>query len=342
MTASEFQLRREVDGTYRQLPLDAPPSLLKDGDVLVRPYLVGICGSDLMAHTECANLGACFGHEWLGEVIGFGSAVRSFALGDRATSGAFIGCCDCDTCGAGRSNLCPRATILGNGALGAARSWMVLPEAELVRAPGYMRDSGILLEPGSVAVAVQHALENVGTRERDVAIVGAGAIGLLTALLLQESGARVTLIDRCDSRLEAAREIGARAVDARDDDRLRALERTFPVLVDCAHGRNGGRGGWDYVPGLVRRGGVVIAVAKYPKGAMIDLEPLARAGLTVTWLRGAPRTALAEAAAHRARLLHDRHRWLVSDEFPAASIDRALEHALDTSKSRKVTLRLDG
>jgi threonine dehydrogenase-like Zn-dependent dehydrogenase len=337
--ASHFEIRRAADGGYREVAIDAPPHRLGEGEVAVRPLLVGICGSDLAAHTEGRNLGCCFGHEWCGEVTAVGPGVDGLALGDRATSGAFIGCGTCAVCRLGASNLCPSATVLGAHSLGAARSWLVLPSAELVRVPEFMDDSAILIEPASIAVEVLRTWRRSGIRDPEALVVGAGAIGLLTALVLRHAGARVTLLDRCRERLAAGLEVGAEVVDAADEAKLAALERAFPVLIDCAHGRDGGRGGFSYVP-LVRRGGLVIGVAKYPAGATLDLDGPAGAGLTLSWLRGAPRATLAETAGRWARLLHDRHRWLVSDEFPVARIDRAIGRALDAASSRKVVLRI--
>jgi threonine dehydrogenase-like Zn-dependent dehydrogenase len=338
--AGHFEVRRAPNGGYREMAIDAPPSRLGEREVALRPLLVGICGSDLAAHTEGRNLGCCFGHEWCGEVTAVGDAVEGLAVGDRATSGAFIGCGACAMCRAGASNLCPSATILGAQQLGAARSWLVLPAPELVRVPEFMDDSAILLEPTSIGVEVLRTWQRSGIRDREVLVVGAGAIGLLTALVLRDAGAQVTLLDRCRERLAAGAEVGAEVLDAGDEGKLAALERHFPVLVDCAHGRDGGRGGFSYVPRLVRRGGLVIGVAKYPAGATLTVDGLAGAGLTLSWLRGASRSTLDETAARWARVLHHRHRWLVSDEFPVGSIDLAIGRALDAASSLKVVLRI--
>jgi threonine dehydrogenase-like Zn-dependent dehydrogenase len=338
--ASHFEVRRAPDGGYREIAIDAPPRRLGEREVALRPVLVGICGSDLAAHTEGRNVGCCFGHEWCGEVTAVGPGVEGLSIGDRATSGAFIGCGDCAMCRSDASNLCPSATVLGAHSLGAARSWLVLPATELVRVPEFMDDSAILLEPASIAVEVLRTWQRSGIRDREVLVVGAGAIGLLTTLVLRDAGARVTLLDRCRERLAAGLEVGVEVADAGDETQLAALERAFPVLVDCAHGRDGGRGGFSHVPRLVRRGGLVIAVAKYPTGSTLAVDGLAGAGLTVSWLRGAPRSTLTETAARWARLVHDRHRWLVSDEFPVGRIDLAIGRALDPASSRKVVLRI--
>lgn len=334
--AKEFALQRDAAGAYKLLDLPEPPALGR-GMVLLRPELVGICGSDLGAHCEGRNRGCGFGHEWVGEIVALGPGVSGFALGERATSGAFVGCGACAACQDGRANHCGSPTVLGAGALGAARSWLVLPAAELVRVPEFMGDAGVLLEPASVGVEVVRSLGQQA-RDPDVLIVGAGPIGLLTLLLLREAGARVTAIDRCDERLDAARELGASAIHASDEARLLALERAFPAVVDCAHGRDGSRGGLDLAPRLARRGGRLVVVAKYPVGTRVEVDRYA--GLDVRFLRGVSRDALAETATRFARCLHEHQRALLRDEFPIASVEPAIAHALEPRKSRKVVLRL--
>jgi threonine dehydrogenase-like Zn-dependent dehydrogenase len=335
--AKEFALQRDAAGAYGLLELPAPPAP-GHGQVLLRPELVGICGSDLGAHCEGRNRGCGFGHEWVGEIVALGPGVSGFALGERATSGAFVGCGACAACRDGRANHCASPTVLGAGALGAARSWLVLPAAELVRVPEFMGDAGVLLEPASVGVEVLRSLGQQSARDPDVLVVGAGPIGLLSLLLLREAGARVTAIDRCDERLDAARELGASAIHAGDEARLLALERTFPTVVDCAHGRDGSRGGLDLAPRLARRGARVVVVAKYPAGTRVEVDRYA--GLDVRFLRGVSRDALAETAARFAKCLHEHQRALLRDEFPVASIEPAIAHALEPRKSRKVVLRV--
>jgi len=333
--AKEFALHRDADGAYALQSLPAPPQPTR-GQILLRPELVGICGSDLLAHCEGRNRDCGFGHEWVGEIVALGADVTGFARGERVTSGAFVGCGACPACRDGRANHCAQPTVLGAGALGAARSWLTLPAAELVRVPEFMGDSGILLEPASVGVEVLRTLGQPGAP--DVALVGAGPIGLLSLLLLRDAGARVTAIDRCEERLDAARELGATAIRAEDEARLRALERSFAAVIDCAHGRDGSRGGLDLAPRLAQRGGRVVVVAKYPAGTCVEVDRYA--GLDVRFLRGVSRDALAETAMRFGRCIHDHQRALLRDEFPVAGVEQAIAHALEPRKSRKVVLRL--
>lgn len=77
--------------------------------------------------------------------------------------------------------------------------------------------SGWSLAWGSGAIATAHALQG-GTRE--VAVIGCGAIGLTTAILLQQAGARVTIYakDRI-AETRSARASGTWSPDSRVADR---------------------------------------------------------------------------------------------------------------------------
>ena len=71
--------------------------------------------------------------------------------------------------------------------------------------------AGTLVEPTAVAV---HALARAQLRAGErLAVIGAGPIGLLTALVAREQGAEVTLVSRNPGRAQSAEE--ARAANGR-------------------------------------------------------------------------------------------------------------------------------
>lgn len=87
--------------------------------------------------------------------------------------------------------------------------------------------SGWSLAWGSGAIATARAMQG-GTR--DVAVIGCGAIGLTTAILLQEAGARVTIHAKetiADTR--SARASGTWSPESRVADRAR-MAADFPAL----------------------------------------------------------------------------------------------------------------
>src|SRR3954466_5495558 len=89
---------------------DPPPG---DGELLIAPTAVGICGTDIeifegsLAYFRMglASYPIVPGHEWTGEVVEIGRGVTGFAVGDRVVGEVAIGCGVCTRCRAGRSHL---------------------------------------------------------------------------------------------------------------------------------------------------------------------------------------------------------------------------------------------
>jgi len=99
------------------VPTELPDPQPGDGQVLIRVRACGVCRTDLhildgeLAHPK---LPLVPGHEIVGDVIGLGSAVDRFSLGDRVGV-PWLGwtCGVCRHCRSGRENLCDSARFTG-------------------------------------------------------------------------------------------------------------------------------------------------------------------------------------------------------------------------------------
>jgi 2-desacetyl-2-hydroxyethyl bacteriochlorophyllide A dehydrogenase len=124
---------------------------------------------------------------------------------------ALYGCGDCEHCAAGRYNLCHRVhtTALGILADGGMAEQFRAPSNRLVDVPTGLdpRDAS-LVEPASVA---WHAVALGGTAPgMRVAVVGAGALGLLAAAAARNMGAAEVAVEaRHRHQQDAAARIGA-------------------------------------------------------------------------------------------------------------------------------------
>ena len=185
---------------------NAPPSVeVVDVDEpegvgeLVRVVATGICASDLKylrwGSTQIA------GHEFAG-VLEDGTAV--------AVEG-FFGCGKCEQCEQGTYNMCTAGPPTAPGMLspGGMSEWFRAPRHVLVPLPpGLDVADASLVEPGSVAWHSCHQGE-IGPQTR-VAIVGAGAIGILAAASAQQMGAAEVAVEARHPHQHEAREcIGA-------------------------------------------------------------------------------------------------------------------------------------
>lgn len=136
-------------------------------------------------------------------------------------------------------------------------------------------DEGAMIEP--LAVAVHAVRRFADLRGANVAVLGAGPIGILVAQAAKGLGARSVLVtDVAEGRLAKAKECGADfAVDTSKEDFGAAMERAFgpdkaDVIYDCA--------GNDVTMGqairYARKGSTIILVAVFAKPATVDLAVL--------------------------------------------------------------------
>jgi L-iditol 2-dehydrogenase len=186
-------------------------------DVLVAVDAVGVCGSDMHYFASGRNgqnqlrQPTVLGHEASGVVTAVGEDVP-LPVGTRVAVEPAVGCGRCQTCRAGRYNLCPTGTCFGSPPThGTISEYLVAPSRAIHPLPATIgTEIGSLIEPLAVAVwAVQRADVRVGHR---VLVTGAGPIGILVAQVVRAAGAsEVVVTDVNDDRLARAAELGATA-----------------------------------------------------------------------------------------------------------------------------------
>jgi L-iditol 2-dehydrogenase len=201
---------------------DRPEPVAGPDDVVVAVRSAGICGSDVHGYLGLTGRrvpGVVMGHEAAGVVTAIGDGVSSARVGDRVALRSILSCGACERCRDGQPNICLNRRGLGMQFQGAYAERVAVPEAMALRLPDEIGDDeAALIEPLAVAV---HAV-NLTPFEpgATVAIIGAGAIGLLALLVAKRRGAGWTVItDRSPHRLQIARDLGvdlAINVDERD------------------------------------------------------------------------------------------------------------------------------
>lgn len=181
-------------------------------EVLLKVDYLGICGSDMQIYKglhKYMKLPVIPGHEFSATVAAVGADVKDFAVGDRVTMDPKITCGHCYPCEIGRPNACESIRVMGVHAPGAAAEYIVgKPERMHKIANHLSSDLAALTEPLAVAVGSIH---NCGeaVRGANVAIMGAGTIGNLTAQAATAMGAgKVMLCDIDANKLGLARDCG--------------------------------------------------------------------------------------------------------------------------------------
>src|SRR5579859_2437316 len=170
----------------RPLPTMGP------GDVVVDIVGCGVCATDLHLLDGTISLYAppkVLGHEVGGVVRAAGEAVTHVAPGDAVALDTSIPCNTCYYCREGRPFMCPNRVSVANG----FAEVNVVPASVVYKLPaGLAPETGALAEPLSCAM---HAVERGEIRPADrVAIVGAGALGLLVLVVARLSGATEVVV----------------------------------------------------------------------------------------------------------------------------------------------------
>ncbi|MGP4111351.1 alcohol dehydrogenase catalytic domain-containing protein [Streptomyces sp. 4N509B] len=221
MRAVRWHGRRDV--RYETAVPDAPDP--GPGEVRVAVAWCGLCGSDVAEYAAGPLLipvgrahpvtgrhaPLVLGHEIAGHVTDAGPGVTGLPPGTLVALNALIPCGRCARCAAGDDHLCPDFGHLGMSADGGLAERVTVPAAMAVAAPpGLDPEVAALAEPFAVAWhLVRRVTRGAGDGSRCL-VVGAGAIGLATALVLRERGHEVTVVDVADERLRVAAGLGLR------------------------------------------------------------------------------------------------------------------------------------
>jgi glucose 1-dehydrogenase len=194
-------------------------------DVLLRALEVGVCGTDREISEGSFGVAPpgrdrlVLGHELLGVVE---RDAHGFARGDLVAATVRRSCGHCDACAEGAPDACHSGDYLERGItrLDGFASELVAESAEhLVAVPASLGRQGVLAEPASVcARAVRHA-RGVGERQpwrsERALVVGTGAIGMLSTVLLRLDGFEVWTAGRraaANPKAELVEALGARYV----------------------------------------------------------------------------------------------------------------------------------
>lgn len=215
----------------------SPAAADRPGWVGVDVRHIGICGTDYHIFEGKHPFLAyprVIGHELSGVTVGDGGQLPA---GTPVIVNPYLACGTCLACRMGKPNCCARIAVLGVHADGGLCERIVVPEANLYPADGIGLRQAAMVEFLAIgAHAVRRSMLGAGLR---ALVVGAGPIGLGTALFARIAGAEVTLMDRSVERLAFAQDsLGFPAGIVADEDASAAIaERTggegFAAVFDA-------------------------------------------------------------------------------------------------------------
>ncbi|MET8211668.1 alcohol dehydrogenase catalytic domain-containing protein [Streptomyces sp. NPDC005373] len=272
---------------------DVPDPGIKDAaDAVVRVDAVTICGTDLhiiKGDVPEVTPGRVLGHEAVGTVVETGGDVRSVRPGDRVLISCITSCGRCRFCREGHYGQCRGGGgwVLGHTIDGTQAEYVNVPFADLSVHPlpsavdSY--DAVLLADifPTSYEVGVLNGKVQPGDT---VVVVGAGPIGLAAIATAQlYSPGRIIAVDRAESRLAAARALGADATASADEEPDQLVEDLTDGLgADVVMEAVGVPEAFEMCTRMVRPGGHVANIGVHGKPATLHLEDLWMKDVTLT------------------------------------------------------------
>jgi 2-desacetyl-2-hydroxyethyl bacteriochlorophyllide A dehydrogenase len=252
--------------TYRE----EPEPQAQAGEALIAIESVGICGSDMHAylgHDERRVPPLILGHEAVGTVL------EGTDQGRRVVLNPLITCGVCDDCLGGRQNLCAQRDLIGMYRAGAFAEKIAIPERNLIMVPDDMPGAhAALTEPGATGLHAVLLAERVISRplsEARALVMGAGSVGLLTALILRDKGVGEIVVAETNP---LRRQLVAKHCDFTLLDPMQ--EQAAPQHFDCVFDAVGGGVTREQAILACRSGGVIVHIGLMDNKGSMDVRAM--------------------------------------------------------------------
>ena len=252
---------------------EMPVPKIGPGELLMRVFASGICGSDVMEWYRRDKVPLVLGHEVAGEVVEVGDGVTRFRPGDRIAATHHVPCNTCHYCLSGHHTMCE--TLLKGTAFHPGGF------AEYIRIPAINVDRGVFHIPSGISYESASFMEPLACVFRgqknarlkpgqSVLVLGSGISGLLHVALARALGAGLIIAsDTIPYRLKKAEQLGADIAANSDQDVISAIRdanrgRLADLVIICFEG---------FIPlalKAVERGGTVLFFAGAAEGATIS------------------------------------------------------------------------
>ena len=293
------------------------PKLQNDRDAIVKVTLSSICTSDLhimRGAVPRAVPKTVLGHEFVGEIVEVGSAVKNLRKGDRVAANCETFCGECFFCRHGFINNCEK----GGWELGCRIDGC---QAEFVRVP--FADTGLTKIPenvsyesalfvGDILSSGYFGAEMCEVKKGDIiAVIGAGPVGLCAMMCAKYLGAgKIIAIDIDNSRLEIAKnqklaDFVFNPLDCDIENEVKNLieNRGADGVIECAGSKDTFEMSWK----IARPNAIVGVVAMYEENQILPLPKMY--GKNLTFKTGGV------DAIHCAKLLDLISKGLISTDF---------------------------
>lgn len=272
---------------------EVPRPAVGPNDVLIKIHKTAICGTDIHIYNWDAWSQATIpvpmhvGHEFVGEVVSWGSNVDGYFVGEIVSGEGHIVCGKCRNCLAGRRHLCMDTRGVGVNRPGAFAQYLSIPSENVWPcAGGISEDIIACFDPLGNATHTALSFDLIG---EDVLITGAGPIGIMAAAICRHVGARyIVVTDVNDYRLGLATKMGATRVvnvareDLRDVMQTLAMKEGFDVGLEMS----GNASAFRTMIDVMHHGGKVAMLGIPSEDVKIDWNKVVFNGLQLKGIYG--------------------------------------------------------
>jgi L-iditol 2-dehydrogenase len=325
---------------------DVEKPKLGQGDVLVKMYACGICGSDLeKVYGKYSQPSTRLGHEPSGIIEEVGEKTTNFKKGDRVFVHHHVPCYSCHYCLHGNETMCKKYYETNLSPCGLAEEFIVpewnVTHGGILKIPDSMSfDEAAMIEPLACCI---RSWNKISFQNGDsVAIFGIGATGMMHVMLANlHEAENIFCIDVNEFRLKFAKKFEITdAINSLDPQlKIKILEQTNNRGVDVVIIATGSLQAVSSAIELVRKGGTIVLFGVPSKGATmnVDMSMIYSKEITLISSYAASDTDTKEAL----ELIHSSMvdvKKLITHKYKISDSQQAFEHAHKGVDSMKIII----
>jgi len=271
---------------------DVPTPEYGVNDVLIKVSKTAICGTDLHIYRwdewsqRTIKTPMVIGHEYVGHVAAFGSAVTGLEVGDRVTGEGHIACGHCRNCRRGRLHICEKTIGIGVNRDGCFAEFVVVPSRNVMKMNAAIPDEMLaIMDPFGNATHTALSFPLLG---EDVLVTGSGLIGSMCIAISRFAGARyIVATETNEYRAELARKMGAtRVINPLKENLSDVVKELDMIGFDIGLECSGSPHAFNDMLNHMYNSGKISMLGLMPKTTQINWDNVIFKGLTIKGIYG--------------------------------------------------------
>lgn len=319
------------------------PKCTEQKNVKIKVHYCGVCGSDIgiyKGNHPRAKAPLILGHEFVGEIAEIKFPRGKFKVGDRVASYPLLSCQNCLPCKTGRAHICKTLGLYGVDQDGGMAEYICVPEEVLflIDEKVGMKNAAIV-EPLAVIIRELH---QAGFKPLDCAVVlGAGTIGLLTAIMLRKMGAsKILIADIQEERVDKCHALGFMAINPEREDIKKAVSlMTNTEGADIVFECTGNESVMPYITNITRISGTICLTGVHNAPRKMDLRDVNFKELHLVGTRVYTLSEFQSACEYLKEIQNDTAE-VITHVIPLSESEKIFEFIAD-EKNRAVKVLLD-